>query len=217
MRTVKKHDDRLKEILDVSEELFYVKGYDVTTINDILVKVNIAKGTFYHYFKSKEDVLDAIIMRLFESKIDVMEMIVTDKEMNAIDKIAAILFSIRPQKQEDRDNINSMHASSNALFHQKVIQKMVLELSPFFTKVFKQGCEEQLFSNPYLQETSELLLMSQFILDDGLFTWKGDQQIRRINAFIYSMEVLLGAKSGTFSFINDLFEHHEIEESFNEQ
>ena len=59
MRTVKEHDARKNEIIDTAAALFTDKGYDQCSINDILNSIGIAKGTFYHYFKSKEDVLDA--------------------------------------------------------------------------------------------------------------------------------------------------------------
>ena len=61
MRISKEYDERKNEILDTAERLFHTKGYEKTTINDILKEVNIAKGTFYYYFKSKEEVMDALI------------------------------------------------------------------------------------------------------------------------------------------------------------
>ncbi|MCL2318498.1 MAG: TetR/AcrR family transcriptional regulator, partial [Treponema sp.] len=63
MRIVKEPEIRKNEILDAAEKLFGHKGYGSATINDILGMVNIAKGTFYYYFKSKEDVLDALVER----------------------------------------------------------------------------------------------------------------------------------------------------------
>lgn len=50
---------RKKEILDATEELFNVNGFDGTTISSIIEKAGIARGTVYYHFKSKEDVLDA--------------------------------------------------------------------------------------------------------------------------------------------------------------
>ena len=54
MRIVKEHEERKNEILDTAEILFEEKGYDKCSVNDILNRIGIAKGTFYHYFKSKE-------------------------------------------------------------------------------------------------------------------------------------------------------------------
>lgn len=213
MRTVKKHDVRLNEILDASEELFFSKGYENTTINDVLGKVEIGKGTFYHYFKSKEEVLDAIIMRLIKSKLEVTENIANKEGMNATEKIAAMLFAQKPQGQQEVNTITNMHTSSNALFHQKSIQKTISDLSPVFAKVFEQGISEKVFSNPFPKETSELLLMAQFVFDDGLFIWTDEELMNKVDAYIYGMEAILGAKKGTFSFITEMFKNSQREDT----
>ena len=70
MRISKKPEERKNEILDNAEKLFGTKGYSKTTINDILLAVGIAKGTFYYYFKSKEEVMDAIVMRFIDNGIE---------------------------------------------------------------------------------------------------------------------------------------------------
>lgn len=69
MRTVKEYEERRNEILDTAEKLFVSKGYMKTTVNDILREIGIAKGTFYHYFKSKEEVMDAIITRIVNADV----------------------------------------------------------------------------------------------------------------------------------------------------
>ena len=66
MRIVKEHDERKNEIIDTASHIFAQKGYDKTSVNDILNAIGIAKGTFYHYFKSKEEVLDAVITKATE-------------------------------------------------------------------------------------------------------------------------------------------------------
>ena len=64
MRIVKDAKERRNEILDVAERLFCEKGFDNTSTNDILAEIGIARGTLYYHFKSKEDILDAMIERL---------------------------------------------------------------------------------------------------------------------------------------------------------
>lgn len=213
MRTVKKYDVRLNEILDACQGLFFSKGYENTTINDVLRRVEIGKGTFYHYFKSKEEVLDAIIMRLIKSKLEVIEYIANKEGMNATDKIAAMLFAQKPQDQQEIDTITNMHTSANALIHQKAIQKTISDLSPVFAKVIEQGISEKVFFNPFPKETSELLLMAQFVFDDGLFIWSKEELMNRVHAYIYGMEVLLSAKKGTFSFIAEMFKNPKGKDS----
>ena len=52
-----------EQILDMSFSLFLEKGYDNTSISDILSKLDIARGTLYYHFESKEAIMDAIIER----------------------------------------------------------------------------------------------------------------------------------------------------------
>ena len=63
MRIVKEATERKNEILDAAAVLFMKKGFDNTSTNDILEAVGIARGTLYHHFKSKEEVMDALIDR----------------------------------------------------------------------------------------------------------------------------------------------------------
>lgn len=52
-----------EQILDISLSLFLEKGYDNTSISDIVTKLDIARGTLYYHFESKEAIMDAIIER----------------------------------------------------------------------------------------------------------------------------------------------------------
>ncbi len=58
VRVTKEYDQRLQELLDTARQLFFEIGYEKTSVNDIIDRVGVAKGTFYHYFKTKEDLLD---------------------------------------------------------------------------------------------------------------------------------------------------------------
>ena len=91
MRVVKKHDERRNEILDAAEKLFAGKGYMKTTIMDILQEVGIAKGTFYYYFKSKEEVMDAVAMRYIDTGTEAVKKITEDKNLTALEKLTVLL------------------------------------------------------------------------------------------------------------------------------
>lgn len=51
---------RLDELMDAAQQLFIDKGYDATTVSDIVRDAEVAKGTFYHYFTSKNEILSAL-------------------------------------------------------------------------------------------------------------------------------------------------------------
>ena len=71
-RTVKEPDIRRNEILDVAQQFFYTKGYEQTSVQDIIDQVGIAKGTFYHYFGSKVELLDELIERMTDQVLSLI-------------------------------------------------------------------------------------------------------------------------------------------------
>ncbi|MGB2578599.1 AcrR family transcriptional regulator [Elusimicrobium simillimum] len=86
-KTTIKHDKRKNEILDIAENLFTTKGYEKTTVENIINTAVIAKGTFYHYFKSKEELLDAIIMRFMDVGVKIIQSIADDPKLTAEQKL----------------------------------------------------------------------------------------------------------------------------------
>jgi len=66
-RTPQDPSVRMNEILDVADYLFFTKGYDATTINDIAKKMGVAQGMLYYYFKSKEEILEKLLDRHADS------------------------------------------------------------------------------------------------------------------------------------------------------
>ena len=61
VRTVKKPEIRRQEIIQAAHKIFSTKGYEKTTMKDVMDELEIAKGTIYHYFKSKEDLFEAVV------------------------------------------------------------------------------------------------------------------------------------------------------------
>ncbi|WP_427788367.1 TetR/AcrR family transcriptional regulator [Brevundimonas diminuta] len=51
---------RLDELMAAAETLFLAKGVEATTISEIVQEARVAKGTFYHYFSSKAEMLEAL-------------------------------------------------------------------------------------------------------------------------------------------------------------
>lgn len=203
MRIVKEYEERRKEILETAERLFLTKGYTKTTVNDILKEIGIAKGTFYHYFKSKEEVMDEIIMRIIKEDVTKAKRIVSNLDIPVLDKLFKILMEQSPKSGDVKEKmIEQFHQPNNAEMHQKSLVQSIIHLSPVLTEVLEQGIEEGIFSTPYPQETIELLLSSaQVIFDDGLFQWKPEEMMRRAKAYIKMMEVSVGAKKGSFDYM----------------
>lgn len=205
MRVVKDSEERRKEILDKSQMLFLTKGYAKTTINDILSQVEIAKGTFYYYYKSKEEVLDAIVSRVVDEGITKARQIIDNKNLAVEEKLLHVLLA---QKIEDEPElIKNIHNINNAEMHQKSLTQFILKLSPLIGEIIQEGIDKGIFNTPYPKETAEILLASgNVIFDGGMFNWTQEEMGKKVMAFINAMEVLSGAKPGTFSFIEQVFQ-----------
>src|SRR4249920_3758376 len=75
------------EILDATQRLVYTKGYEQMTIQDILDELQISKGAFYHYFDSKQALLEALIERTLDQGIKLILPIVQNPHLPALEKL----------------------------------------------------------------------------------------------------------------------------------
>src|SRR5947199_10224002 len=93
-RVVKEHSVRRNEILDVAQRLIYARGYEQMTIQDILDDLQISKGAFYHYFDSKQTLLEALVERMGEGAVQLLLPIVHDPLLPALDKFQHYLATL---------------------------------------------------------------------------------------------------------------------------
>lgn len=199
MRIVKKHDERRNEILDVAERLFYAKGYERCTVNDILNETAIAKGTFYHYFKSKEDVMDAILSRYIDMMASNVEEILHQKDMEADEKLMNAFLAMRIGDRIDDDTMNGLHKVENALLHQKLLNRMIGYMAPVLVKIIEEGIETKRWRCDYpLQSMQIFLAASLSLTDEGIFELEADSQLKIMAALISTLEKMLDAQEGSF-------------------
>lgn len=83
-------EETVKLILDVSTRLFSEKGYDDTSLQDIINETKLSKGAIYHHFSSKEDILKAIFHRLGNENAEIFAKIRDDSRLNGIEKLRKI-------------------------------------------------------------------------------------------------------------------------------
>lgn len=206
MRIIKEAEERKNEILNAAEMLFTTKGYNKTTIVDILEIVGIAKGTFYYYFKSKEEVMEAIIKRVVDNDVKIAKQILLNNTLTPVQKIFNIFKAQQPQRNNNKEQlIEQFHFPENAQMHQKSITQSVLSLAPILAEVVKQGNEENIFHTEYPEEVMEFLILSgQKLFDYSMFQWSQEELTIKINAFISTMEILLGAEKGSFSCMHEI-------------
>ena len=179
MRIVKKPDERRNEILDAAEKLFAEKGFMKTTIIDILQEVGIAKGTFYYYFKSKEEVMDAVAMRYIDMGTIAVKKIIEDKSFTAIEKLTILLTKDVTNAENKDEMLKEFHQAGDAEMHLRSLVISIERLTPLITDVVLQGIEE------------------------GVFKWTAEEKIQKAKGLAYLMEKSLGAEKGSFDFMTE--------------
>ena len=85
-----KKEIKENKLLDSAYTLFVHNGFSQTSIDDIVKKADVAQGTFYYYFKSKEAVLDEITDKYISIIVESMEKISKDENLNPIEKLVRI-------------------------------------------------------------------------------------------------------------------------------
>ena len=205
MRRMKEPEVRKAELLDAAQKLFTEKGYAKTTVTDILNVYGLSKGVFYYYFKSKEEVMDAIIERIIDAEVANAKKIANISEMTMPQKLCAVLLGQGLSEENVKNKeaaTEQFHQVENAEMHQKSIAQSIKRLAPIITEIISQ---EKDISTEYLNETVELFIAAgQFIFDKSLFSWSEDELKRRVIALIGMIEKTLAVQAGYFEDIKNV-------------
>lgn len=209
MRRHKEPEVRKSELLDAAQKLFVEKGYAKTTVTDILNVHGLSKGVFYYYFKSKEEVMDAVIQRMVDDMVDHAKKVVADSSLTPPQKIFAILIG-RGQSEEmikDKEHMTrQFHEVQNAEMHQKCLALSIRRLAPVMAEVFRDDDGQTVLSTDYLMESFTLFLTAgQVIFDEGLFQWSDKERARYAAALLQMMEKTLGVPVGYFDELKKKF------------
>jgi len=207
MRIVKEAEERRKEILDAADELFGQKGFDGTSTNDILEKVGIARGTLYYHFKSKEDIMDALIEQYNLRILSAAQKIAADKSIPVIERIVRVVMALNISAGNGREIIEHIHRPQNALMHQKIQKVIINGITPILTGIICEGIEEGLFSTPFPYECMEMVVTyANAVFDNDMVKMTNEDRISRIQAFVFNTERLLGAKSRSLMYVMQMFD-----------
>ena len=200
-----------EQILDVSLSLFLEKGYDNTSISDILSNLNIARGTLYYHFESKEAIMDTIIERSVKNAIEEAKSIVFRKGLTVQGKMFTLWSSTSMKRRSGRGRmIDYLNQPQNALFHEKINRSFIQKIVPLLGDIIKEGVEEGTFINAYPYESAEMILVMIIGFMDVYYDNADENDIRRrTESLLYNMERILGVKEGSFDMFKSLSLYEE--------
>lgn len=203
-RIVKKFADRKAEIIEAARQLFQTKEYDKTTMQEIIETLGIAKGTLYHYFTSKEQLLEAVIEQIVEQNIERLKTILDTAHGTALEKLKLLIQAgnMTPGNEKIVDQLNK---PGNDAMHGRLLAATIIQQAPLYATLIKHGCDEGIFTTEAPRECAEFILSAiQFLTDRGIYPWTDDDLHRRITAFPRLIEQQLAAPRGSFQFLTTL-------------
>lgn len=187
-------------ILDAMQDLFTEGHGGTASVSDIAKKAGIAKGGLYYYFRSKEEVLDALVERQYADLIKTCSALVDSCEGTATQKLAT-LFKGYYSSSANAPLDQHLHMPQNAAIHQKSLAMILNSLSPIVSKIIEQGVKEGTFVCDFPQENAEIMLsVFAFLLDPGIFYWTTQHRLQILKSIADLMEKGLSAKKGSFAF-----------------
>src|SRR5262249_3927694 len=161
-RVVKKAEERRTEILDAAQGLFLSRGYDATTVNDLLNAVGISKGAFYHHFAAKEDVLEALVWRLAEQGLATLSPIIERQDMGPLEKLQLFFAEGQRFRKEHaaalRPLVEVLFRDENLRLRLRATEQMIELVAPRLAKVLEDGAETGVFDIDDPSETARLVL-----------------------------------------------------------
>ena len=201
IRVTKSPEVRRKELRDISEQLFLEKGYEQTMVSDIVRKADVAQGTFYYYFKSKEAVLDEITDKYISIIARSMEKISKDKNLTPIEKLVKIFHFSLSFSDDTRGVMQYVHNEKNVHLQRKFQQRIPFETVGPLAHIFKEGVEEGIFNTPYPEDAAKAFNgISGMVLQGIDGADHNLEEIKRKFIVIFDfVERILGTEGGAIS------------------
>ena len=214
-RILKNYHERKVEFLDTAQQLFFTQGYDQTSVDAIIRKIGLSKGTFYYYFKSKEDLLDQLTCKMGEKILEEVKKIADREDLDAVAKLNkayAVTGNIKLENIELlKVLIEVLYNDRNLFFRYKIFLKFTELITPEFTKIIRQGVNEKLFNTPYPEEAARLIFeiantfsgqIPTLIIDLDENPENLKKVEREFKVYENAIERIIGAKEGTFNIVN---------------
>lgn len=217
------------EILAAAQKLIYTKGYEQMSVQDILSELGISKGAFYHYFDSKQALIEAMVKQMMVDMEIIVRPITENPHISSLEKFEQFFGKIAQWKSARKAFLTQLfsvwYTDDNAIVRQKITLAGVNWVSPFLAQIIRQGKFEGKFDVEDIEETAKVVVammmnMGESIAECFLKLQPGDDQLRRqehllkieksIYAYQNAIERVLGAPIGSIS----LFDPNLLREWF---
>lgn len=182
----------VEKILEVAKRLFMEKGYEETTIQDIVEGLGgLTKGAIYHHFKSKEDIMDAVSDQMFFEN-NPFEAVRNRTDLNGLQKMRAVILLNQADGERVKMGKQALPILKNPAILARLIESGRRVLAPQWLKLIEEGNRDGSIHTEFAQELAEVIpLLSDLWLAPSVFPASAEA-VQRKFAFIAQMLEKMG-------------------------
>lgn len=190
-----------ENILVVSERLFLEKGYEKTTTQEIVNETGLSKGTIFHHFKSKEDILAAVVDK--HNSLTARKMLVWLSEMER-QKAGEKIVSLFNRFYDDAEGTPLSKMALLSRSPRLILEDMrgwVKKISPIIADLIREGNLDGSIKTDFPQECAQLFNLLFCIWADPVTLDCNEEELRKRLLFIQHMMRLLGVDVASDEFV----------------
>ena len=169
---MKKGELRRKEILDAAERLFYEKGYEATSVQDILDALSLSKGGFYHHFETKMAVLEAICERRAEEQFQAVALELRVSRAGTLERFNRLLTMINIFEREQTAFVAMVlricYQAGDVSLRERMKAITIRLFLPLMNEIIAQGIEEKVFFTRRPGTIGQVILLLEHDLIDAV-------------------------------------------------
>ena len=173
-------EETVARILEVARRLFMEKGYDNTTIQDIVDQLGgLSKGAVYHHFKSKEEIMDAVCDQMFYDN-NPFEAVRQRTDLNALEKLREAIRLNQADESRVDMTIQAIPITHNPRLMAEMVESNRRVLTPYYLELLEEGNRDGSIHTEYAREIAELLpLLTSLWLLPSVFPASREEQRRK--------------------------------------
>jgi AcrR family transcriptional regulator len=207
---------RRDEFIDAAQRLMQTKGYEQMSVQELLSDLGASKGAFYHYFDSKQALLQAMVDRMGDVVTANLAAIVETPGLAPVARLERFFSETATWKTERKDLFVALlrvwYSDDNAIVRDKLRRDSMRRLAPLLARIIEEGNATGAFDARHPAEAAQVVVALMFSVGDIVgerftaddLSGRARAAVERVGAsFTEALERVLGARAGSLQLMDE--------------
>lgn len=183
-------EETVEKILQAGATLFMEKGYEKTSLQDIVNSIHMSKGAFYHHFQSKEELLQRITGRYF-ANTQWCDEIMNNPSLNGLEKLRALFMHELDNEEKKKMDLLTRHVIADPKILEEQLKSGIQEVAPMIDQLIQEGIKDGSLHTKYTKQVSEVLVLTiNFWINPGVFNSTKEEFMEKVYFLKYMLDRL---------------------------